>query len=70
MKLPRAQTSGLQLACLEPLPGRPAGAQQRLRGEGSQGGSRQSGPETNAATGWQWREFYYYPIITLGSELK
>lgn len=25
-------------------------------------------PETNAATDWQWREFYYYPIITLGSE--
>lgn len=27
-------------------------------------------PGTNAATDWQWREFYYYPIITLGSVPK
>lgn len=27
-------------------------------------------PGTEAATGWQWREFYYYPIITLGSVPK
>lgn len=38
--------------------------------EGSQCSSRRSEPETNAATDWQWREFYYYPIITLGSEPK
>lgn len=27
-------------------------------------------PETNAASDGQWREFYYYPIITLGSMPK
>lgn len=27
-------------------------------------------PQTNAATNWQWRDFYYYSIITLGSVPK
>lgn len=45
-------------------------AEAGMHEEGSQCSSRRSEPETNAATDWQWREFYYYPIITLGSEPK
>lgn len=31
---------------------------------------RENLPQTNAATDWQWRDFYYYSIITLGSVPK
>lgn len=52
-----AGSSNHACACWEPA-GNP---------RGSQTGSE---PGTQAATNWQWCEFYYYPIITLGSVPK
>lgn len=51
------------------LPQGPAGARQPRR-KSLSGSQTRKEPETNAASDWQWREFYYYPIITLGSVPK
>lgn len=42
----------------------------RTRRKSQRGFQTGSEPGTNAASEWQWREFYYYPIITLGSVPK
>ena len=42
----------------------------RTRRKSQRGFQTGSEPGTNVASQWQWREFYYYPIITLGSVPK
>lgn len=51
------------------LPPGPAGVLQPRR-KSLSGSQTRKEPETNAASDGQWREFYYYPIITLGSVPK
>ena len=42
----------------------------RTRRKSQRGFQTGNEPGTDAASEWQWREFYYYPIITLGSVPK